>query len=430
MRVWRIALLALGGLRRTPLRMALTTLGVTVASGALVVMVAFALGIQEQAEAPFRTLGLINVIRVSPAKDEGSDGAPVLDDAALARMGALAGVELAYPDFRVKGLTLSCGTRSATVIAVGLPRQVPVLEAAGEMLVAGDYFGMRQEPEAIVARGVAGDLGFDAPEKAVGATVTVKAAGLSPGDAATFTFERKDLTVTIVGVYDLPHMVPKRYSRVVLLPVDVMMGIPGIRLAPALARLEAGRETANAGYSKVTVRVRHHSDLAPVESAIQAMGFKTRTLLSRLEAMRTFFVFMDVLLAAVGTVALVVAGLGIINTLLISVLERYREIGIYKAIGASDGDLVVMFLTEAGLIGVMGGIGGLMLGRVVSWGLEIAVNAYARTQGVTAHLGLFAFPIWLVTATVLFSAVISVLAGVYPALRAARIDPIEALRTE
>ena len=139
---------------------------------------------------------------------------------------------------------------------------------------------------------------------------------------------------------------------------------------------------------------------------------------------------MDVLLASVGTVALVVAGLGIINTLLISVLERYQEIGICKAIGASDGDLVVLFLTEAGIIGLLGGVGGLLLGRVVSWLLEMGVNAYARSQGLTAHLDLFAFPLWLLAATVLFAVVISVLAGVYPALRAARVDPIQALRRE
>jgi ABC-type antimicrobial peptide transport system permease subunit len=129
-------------------------------------------------------------------------------------------------------------------------------------------------------------------------------------------------------------------------------------------------------------------------------------------------------------VALVVAGLGIINTLLIAVLERYQEIGICKAIGASDGDLIVLFLTEAGIIGLMGGLGGLVMGRGVAWVLEIAANAYARSEGVMGHLDIFAFPLWLLAATVLFAAVISVLAGVYPARRAARVDPIKALRRE
>lgn len=430
MRMWRIVLLALGGLRRAPLRVCLTTLGVMVASSALVAMVAFALGIQEQAETPFKTLGLINLIRVSPKTGKDAPDAAVLDDDALERMEALPGVEMAYPNFRVKGIKLACGEQSATVVAVGLPREMPLTEAAGDMIVGGDYFSQGAEPEAILAKGVARDLGFAAPGDAVGATVTVEASGLSPGDAATFTFERKDLTITVVGVYELRHTMPGPMGRVVLLPVDLMKQIPGVRLRPALERLKAGGDSANAGYSRATVRVRHHSDLAPVEEAIQAMGFETRTLLSRLEKMRTFFVFMDVLLAAVGTVALLVAGLGIINTLLISVLERYQEIGICKAIGASDGDLFVLFLTEAGIIGLVGGLGGLVLGRAIAWVLEIAANAYARGQGVTGNLDLFAFPAWLLAATVLFSAVISVLAGVYPALRAARVDPIQALRRE
>ena len=174
----------------------------------------------------------------------------------------------------------------------------------------------------------------------------------------------------------------------------------------------------------------HPTDLAEVGKSIKEMGFKTHTLLEDLEEMRTFFVFLDVLLASVGTVALVVAGLGIINTLLMAVLERRQEIGIYKAIGASNGDLVVLFLTEASILGFAGGIGGLGLGRFVSWLIQIVINAYVRTQGVETHLEVFQFPPWLLGATVLFSMVVAVIAGVYPAMRAARVDPIQALRAK
>jgi putative ABC transport system permease protein len=189
----------------------------------------------------------------------------------------------------------------------------------------------------------------------------LEASGLSPADAETFTFERKELSVTVVGVYDVPDMLPGPLRRAVVLPVELMNQIPGIRFAPFLERLKAGKDAQGAGYSRAMVRVEHHSHVAPVEKAVEQMGFKTRSLLSRLEEMRAFFIFIDVLLASVGSVALVVAGLGIVNTLLMSVLERYQEIGIAKAIGASDGDLLVLFLTEAGAIGMLGGVGGLAL---------------------------------------------------------------------
>lgn len=430
MRIWMLIRLALGGLRRRPLRVILTALGVAIGSGALVSMVGFALGVQKQAETPFKMLGLVNNIEVRPKDADDSEDAPVLDDATLERMEALPGVALAYPDFRFTSIKVVLGERSEQGLAFGMPREASLTGLAPDLLVAGGFFTLGDRPEVILGDGLSKKLGFEAPEEAVGSTVTVEAAGLTPEEAASFRFERKEFTVTVVGVYRMPRMGPRFVGNGVLLPVELMKQIPGVQSAAALENLRSGKSDSGAGYQRATVRVEHISHLTSVEREIQEMGFKTHQILSRLEKARQFFVFIDVLLAAVGTVALVVAGLGIVNTLLMSVLERYREIGVYKAIGASDADLLVLFLTEAGMIGLLGGLGGLALGRVVSWLLEIAVNVYAKGQGVTEHMAVFAFPFWLLASAVGFAVVISILSGLYPALRAARVDPIKALRAE
>ena len=112
-----------------------------------------------------------------------------------------------------------------------------------------------------------------------------------------------------------------------------------------------------------------------------------------------------------------------------AVLERYQEIGLCKAIGASDGDLFVLFLTEAGIIGLLGGLSGIALGWLMSWGMEAAATVYAHRHDITGRLDLFAFPLWLLAAAIGFSVLVSVVAGIYPALRAARVDPIRALRS-
>jgi putative ABC transport system permease protein len=428
MRAWKIVLLALGGLRRTPLRATLTALGVAIASGALVSMMAFALGLQRQIETPVRLLSLLNDIHVTAKAGEQAKDAPALDDAAVDRLARLPGVSAAFPNIRVRGLQVRRGQRSETCLAMGMPREATLWGVAEEILVAGRFFNEGRRPEAILGAQLVQSLGFASPREAVGARLKLEAAGLSPEAGKSFTFQRKELEVTVVGVYDMPPIVPGPARGGIILPVDMMKEVPGIQLESALARLKAGGAAGEAGYASVTVRVRDAANVGAVEEQIKGMGFQTSAMLRHFQEMRTFFIFLRVLLAAIGSVALIVAALGIVNTLLMSVLERYQEIGISKAVGASDGDLLVLFLAEAGMIGLWGGLGGLVLGRVVSYVLEIAVNAYARSQGATEPLQVFAFPPWLLASTVLFAVLVSVVAGVYPAMRAARVDPIEALR--
>ncbi len=451
MRVWWIMLLALGGLRRRPLRVILTLLGVTIAAGSLYSMVGFALGIQRQAEAPFEKLDLLKNIEISSKSEPRSSDDPdepdfeneedessdvderetlVVDDELLARIQEMPDVAVAYPQFRVGNVEIRHEEEKRRCIVIGAPREVGLVGMGSELLIAGQFFDLGgDEPQVLISEPMAKSLGLADAEAAVGQTVTLEASGLAPREDEAFEYRTRELAATIIGVYQPPQPAIGPLSKTVVLPVDIMKDIPGV----AFGLRGPGHRYVSGpprGYSKAIVRVEHPSDLVRVENRLKELGLRTQTAVGRLDEMRTFFVFLDVLLAAVGTVALIVAALGIINTLLMSVLERYQEIGTYKAVGASDGDVVVLFLTEAVLLGFLGGLGGLALGRVVSWGLEIGINIYARGQGVEAPMVMFNFPIWLSLATIAFSTAIAVLAGVWPALRAARIDPIRALRGE
>ncbi|MHC4682661.1 MAG: ABC transporter permease [Planctomycetota bacterium] len=126
-------------------------------------------------------------------------------------------------------------------------------------------------------------------------------------------------------------------------------------------------------------------------------------------------------------IGITVAALGIINTMVMSILERYREIGIMKAVGASDKDVKKIFFFESGVIGFVGGIFGLALGWIVSMLINLIVNSFTVRQGVP-YMDYFSFPWWLCLGAIVFSVSISLLAGIYPTLRAARVDPVVALR--
>jgi putative ABC transport system permease protein len=124
-----------------------------------------------------------------------------------------------------------------------------------------------------------------------------------------------------------------------------------------------------------------------------------------------------------------VASLGIVNTLVMAILERRREIGIMKAVGASDGDVKRIFFVEAGSMGALGGSLGVALGWMIGRVINLGTNWYMIRQDLKPE-NFWYVPMWLVIAGVSFSIVVSLFAGLYPASRAARLDPVQALRHE
>ena len=113
--------------------------------------------------------------------------------------------------------------------------------------------------------------------------------------------------------------------------------------------------------------------------------------------------------------------------MVMSILERTREIGVMKAIGGSDGDIRRIFLVEAAAIGFMGGVGGVTLGWLVGRVINFGANVYIKNQGGDAG-NLFALPMWLIAGALGFSVLVSLVAGSYPAARAAKLNPMQALR--
>ncbi|MGE5296365.1 MAG: ABC transporter permease, partial [Solirubrobacterales bacterium] len=180
-------------------------------------------------------------------------------------------------------------------------------------------------------------------------------------------------------------------------------------------------------YASVTVKVKSLANVASVKKQLESWGYHTFTLMDQLDQMRIGFLIMDMFLLAVGMIGITVASLGIVNTMVMSILERYREIGIMKAVGATDGDVQRIFLFESGAIGLLGGTFGLALAAVVSLIINEVINVIMVRQHAP-RMAYFDFPWWLCVGAILFSILVSLLAGLYPTRRAARVDPVVALR--
>jgi len=183
------------------------------------------------------------------------------------------------------------------------------------------------------------------------------------------------------------------------------------------------------GYSAVNIRASSPAAVDDIQRRARDLGFATFALIDQFNQVKTSFLYMDMMLAAVGMVAIFVAALGIINTMVMSVLERYGEIGIMKAVGAANRDVRRIFFFESGAIGFLGGVGGLGLGWAVSGVINRVVNYFAGRQGIPP-LDYFRFPLWLCGGAIVFAIAVSLAAGIYPAHRAAKVDPAVALRHE
>jgi len=180
-------------------------------------------------------------------------------------------------------------------------------------------------------------------------------------------------------------------------------------------------------YQTLTVKVAHPQASQEVEDKIKGLGYSAFSLSDALTAAKRGFIILDILLSLIGSIALAVSSLGIVNTMVMSILERTREIGIMKAVGGSDADVRGIFLVEASSIGILGGVAGVAIGWFVGRIINFGANRYIVSQGGTAG-DLFSIPLWLVLGSIGFAIVVSLIAGSYPARRAARLDPIQALR--
>jgi putative ABC transport system permease protein len=184
-------------------------------------------------------------------------------------------------------------------------------------------------------------------------------------------------------------------------------------------------------YASLTVRVKSTSLVETTEARLKGMGFSAFSLLDISKSLLTFFRVLDLLLGIFSSLALAVATLGIVNTLVMAVLERRREIGILKALGAADQDVRRLFFTEAGAMGLIGGAFGVFLGWLIGQAINGGTNYYLRSQQIPSEpLAVSSVPLWLVGGAIGFAVLVSLGAGMYPASRAAKLNPVEALRYE
>jgi putative ABC transport system permease protein len=192
------------------------------------------------------------------------------------------------------------------------------------------------------------------------------------------------------------------------------------------------------GYSQAIVVVNDPQLMIQIENKlVLEYGYYAFSARSILQQLNLIFAIIQAVFGGIGAIALVVAAIGIANTMIMSILERTREIGLMKAVGATNRDVMSIFIGEAGAIGVLGGIGGVIFGIITAKVIDLIANAYISAQlaasGSTAGneaASIAVIPLWLPIFAVAFALVIGLASGIYPALRAVQLNPVTALKYE
>lgn len=180
-------------------------------------------------------------------------------------------------------------------------------------------------------------------------------------------------------------------------------------------------------YDLAKVKVKSSKAMDEARIALVGMGFTVSSVSDVVSQANKIFSAIQIALGVFGTFALIVAAIGLINTMTISLLERINEIGIMRAIGAAPQDIRKIFLVESTLIGFFGGLSGIILGIIGSEMLNLGFNILARSFG-GVYTRLFAYPIWFIFFIILLSTCVGFFGGFWPARRAAKMNPLQALR--
>lgn len=424
-----------GNLARRKGRVALTAIGVVIGTVAVVLLISLGVGLQRNAESQLGNIGDLTKITVYPGYTEVAVG-PVgpgaqsastpLNTAAIEALSAIPGVTAVIPqDYFQGGITMRSGR----------------LEGGGSIIGLG--------ADDLSALGVAANQGTTALDRGtiiIGSQVAANfwdprpRPGLEPPPPPdlydqTLVLEffkwdqegneiRKTTRARVAGVLDEVRDEPDWSVYMPLSEVDALnTWATGQRI-----------DRNKMGYNTAIVKVGSVDDVLDITDQITTLGFQAYTPQSFVQGITGFYVILQLAFGAMGAIALLVAAIGIANTMTMAILERTREIGLMKAVGANNRDVLAIFLGEAAGIGFLGGLGGVLIGWGLGQVLNVIVLSYmagqaAQSGGLPPTTAVMT-PLWLPAAALIFATLMGLVSGLYPALSAATLAPVTALKYE
>lgn len=402
MRVIDLARLSTRMFKTNPMRTWLTILGMGVGTGAVVMLVGLGFGLQQII---LEQIVFGETLLSLGVTSTGAQGLAITDET-IAEFEKMDNIKDAAPLARFPALITYQGLTGNVFLQGAEPAYI---RYSGITASKGEVFDDEDAGETdsvILSPAVLKLFGVEDPEAIIGKNVTFR-----------ILVESKE----VVGETD-EIVISKQFKVKGITKEESVLN--AMILLPEL-RQHVGVEE----YDRAQVRVETSEFLPTVEKALIEKGFRVTALSKTVEQASKIFQGIQAVLGAFGGIALVVSAIGMFNTMTVTLLERTKEIGIMRCIGASPLDIKLLFVSESILVGFLGGISGIVMGVAIGVILNVSMNILASQFGGTA-VSLFKYPPTFLIFIALFSAGVGYLTGIFPARRASLLNPLDAIRYE
>lgn len=450
--------MSIGNLKRRKVRTFLTVLGVIIGTASIVVMISLGLGLQESMYQELEQSGGLTMLTVTGKSagdmyyyyDDEEESSKYITDDTIEELARIEHVELAAPVYQMMAYILKgkyigyidlVGTTPEAMQALKIPLEEggKLPEEGGNKLEliygnailsqfydkngGGGYWETGELPDIdlendtifLILNTTAYDEAlYGSEETEEGSTSRtakkhiVQTCGMVEGDVEAYTPYSYSAYCDITA---LKNVLKKEFAG---------SSIPG------QPTTKTGKSYKFFAYSSAKVKVDNLDNVDAVSQILRDKGYNVESNVEYMEAMKKQFAIVQAVLGGIGAVSLLVAAIGIANTMMMSIYERTKEIGVFKVLGCSLKNIKQMFLMEAAFIGLLGGVIGNILSFAISGIINFVVGSAGESMGLTN--GISYIPMWLALVSMGFAVLVGMLAGYFPALRAMRLSPLAAIR--
>lgn len=398
MRLIDIIRISVKVLQKNFLRTVLTTGGIAVGIGAMIFLITLGLGLEEITIGSIARSDALLTMDVNSGPNE----IKPITDSTITTIKGFNGVVGVWPR-RTLSAKANLGDKKTDLTIVAVPPAFLQLEET--KLVSGRLYHDDDERSMVVSSGFLKVFGLPAKNTPL-VTFKIEFTGLNKN--------KENIIIDTVDNFSVIGVVEDDSAVVGYLPINYTDSL--------------NYDFSN--YDKLKIKVDSVDDLQHVKEQIVARGFSVVTIVDRVEEVESVFRWIRLVLSALGIVAVAVASIGMFNTLTISFLERTREISIMKTLGASDHDIWRFFMWEALILGFIGGLAGILVAFFGQQLTMLIMNILAGLAKNGQIVKLFYTPVIVLVEFIIFAMVISFITGFYPALRARRLHPLDAIRNE